>query len=248
MRWMFWRTAWTWRFGIHIFASRGTRGDPHFPLPFPPSSKTGLFLEEASSSVVRCAPPPFPRALHVLHHKTSACWVSDASEDRGWIPDHRNARLPSPVLPPQTSFSGNTPSLHCFPREFSPWDAEIRKKWRIGQNWGRFFSRPRKNLEALIVGAVMACYNKHIYVIRIGKGGGHSWVYRSVVGFSRYFSMMQIWWAWRERRWKTRYRPSSSNQETQGIPTSRWTMTNQWTVNKQIMRNEVLLLLHHRGK
>ena len=33
----------------------------------------------------------------------------------------------------------------------------------------------------------MACYNKHIYGIRIGKGGGHSWVYRSVVGFSRYF-------------------------------------------------------------
>ena len=33
----------------------------------------------------------------------------------------------------------------------------------------------------------MACYNKHVYEIRIGKGGGHSWVYRSVVGFSRYF-------------------------------------------------------------
>ena len=125
--------------------------------PYPPSSKTGLFLEAASSSVVRCAPPPFPRALHVLHHKTSVCWVSGASEDRGWIPDHRNARLPSPVLPPQTSFSGNTPSLRCFPREFSPFDLG-----RIGQNLGRFLSRPRKNLEAVIVGAVMACYNKHI--------------------------------------------------------------------------------------
>ena len=33
----------------------------------------------------------------------------------------------------------------------------------------------------------MACYNKHVYEIRIGKGGGHSWVYRSVVGLSRYF-------------------------------------------------------------
>lgn len=67
-------------------------------------------------------------------------------------------------------------------------DLEIRKKWRIGQNLGRFFSRPRKILEAMIVGAVMACYDKHIYEIRIGKGGGHSWVSRSVVGFSRYFS------------------------------------------------------------
>ena len=36
----------------------------------------------------------------------------------------------------------------------------------------------------------MACHNKHIYVIRIGKGGGHSWVYRSVVGFSRYFTIL----------------------------------------------------------
>lgn len=38
-----------------------------------------------------------------------------------------------------------------------------------------------KNLEALIVGAVMACYNIYIYEIRIGKGGDHSWVYRGTL-------------------------------------------------------------------
>ena len=50
-----------------------------------------------------------------------------------------------------------------------------------------FLSRQRKNLKAIIIRAVMAWYNKHNYETRIEKGGGHSWVYRSFVGLSRYF-------------------------------------------------------------
>ena len=138
------RVAWTWRCGNHIFASLGRRGDLHFSFSSPPSSKTGLFLEAASSSIVRCAPPPFPRALHVLHYNTSGCWVPDASGVRGWIPDHRNARRPSPVLLPRTTFSGNTPSLRCFPREFSPWDLEIRERMNDWAELGPFFLTPKE--------------------------------------------------------------------------------------------------------
>ena len=44
----------------------------------------------------------------------------------------------------------------------------------------------------MIVGAVTACYNKHTYEIRIEKGGGHSWVYRSVVGFSECRGFLEV--------------------------------------------------------
>ena len=60
------------------------------------------------------------------------------------------------------------------------------KKLRIGQNLGWFISRPRKNLEAMIVGAAMTCYNKHMK-LESEKAGvilgflGVSWVSRGTL-------------------------------------------------------------------